>query len=182
MMAALSAGLGNATLLQNGETFGNEWLDALRVAGTNETAVDLLMFGDFGKDQDDEKALAMAAAMKRAGLINTFTVVANLGDSAMRARLAKGTLNVLGLFEVRVAVGTDGGRPGEEIHEYEFAAAPYLAPESELHPGGGHELAFTAIKEAKAGGRQIAIVLNSALTDFGRWWRTRGGRSLRPAW
>ena len=123
---SLSRGLGNATLLQ-AEQFGSEWLDALRSAGTTETPVDLLMIGDFGKDQDDEKALSMAIAMKRAGLIGTLSVIANLGDSTMRARLAKGTLNVLGAHDVRVAVGSDGGRPGEEIHEYEFAAAPYLA-------------------------------------------------------
>lgn len=152
--------------MRSADTFGSEWLQSLRMAGTTETPVDLLMFGDFGKDQDDEKALAMAVSMRRAGLIGTFTVVANFGDSVMRARLAKGTLNALGAADVRVAVGSDGGRPGEEIHEYEFAATPYLAPESELHPGGGHELAFTALREAKAASRPLAIVLNSALTDM----------------
>ena len=163
---ALASGLGNASLLQSADTFGSEWLDALRLAGTLETPVDLLMIGDFGKDQDDEKALAMAVSMRRQGLISSFTVVANFGDAAMRARLAKGTLNALGAHDVRVAVGTDGGRPGEEIHEYEFAACPYLAPESELHAGGGHELAFAALREAKAANRQLAVVLNSALTDM----------------
>jgi len=130
------------------------------------STVDMLMIGDFGKDQDDEKALVMAVAMRRVGLIERLTVVANLGDSVMRARLAKGTVNALGAHDVRVGVGSDGGRPNEEIHEYEFMACPYLAPESELHPQGGHELAFRALEEAKAAGRQLAIVLNSAMTDM----------------
>ena len=32
----------------------------------NPNQVDLLMFGDFGKDQDDEKALAMAVTLQHA--------------------------------------------------------------------------------------------------------------------
>ena len=45
-------------------------------------------------------------SMRRSGLISTFSVVANLGDSAMRARLAKGTLDALGanLIEVNDAL------------------------------------------------------------------------------
>ncbi len=40
-------------------------------------------------------------------------VIANLGDSIMRARLAKGTTKVLGA-QVPVAAGSDGGRKDEE--------------------------------------------------------------------
>ena len=57
------------------------------------------------------------------------TVVANLGDARMRARLAKGTLNALGAHEILVAAGSDGGRANETLHDYEFEACPYLAPD-----------------------------------------------------
>ena len=128
--------------------------------------VDLLMFGDFGKDQDDEKALAMAVTLQYAKVIDRMTVVTNLGDSRMRARLAKGTLNVLEARNVAVAVGSDGGRPGEEIHEYEFAGCNYLAAEEELFPGPGVELAVQAMVHARASGNPLMIVCNSALTDM----------------
>jgi hypothetical protein len=48
----------------------------------------------------------MAIVMRRVGLIGHLTVVTNLGDSMMRARLAKGTLNALGAHDVAVARGT----------------------------------------------------------------------------
>eukprot|EP00662_Eupelagonemidae_sp_cell21_P008345 gene8345-7251_t len=40
----------------------------------------MIMVGDFGKDQDDEKALGMAIALRRVGLIGELSVVANLGE------------------------------------------------------------------------------------------------------
>jgi hypothetical protein len=165
----------------------------------NPHQVDLLMFGDFGKDQDDEKALAMAVmlphaqpqpepsppnpnphpnrdpnptlplplplpqvTLQHAGCLQRISVISNLGDSKMRARLAKGTLNVLEARDdatqprprprpyacpnpdphldpnpypdptphqardTEVAVGSDGGRAGDTIHEYEFAGCAFL--------------------------------------------------------
>ena len=71
--------------------------------------LDLVMIGDFGRDQDDEKALAMAVAMRRLGLIGNLFVIANMGDSLMRARLAKGTVSALGANDIRVAKGSRGG-------------------------------------------------------------------------
>ena len=145
------------------------------------------MIGDFGRDQDDEKALAMAVAMRRLGLIGSLYavanmaptspkpplylpytspsspphlphisptspryVIANMGDSAMRARLAKGTVSALGANDIRVAKGSRGGeRPakGKGKFAYEFDC-PYLADESEIDELPGHELAFAAIEQA----------------------------------
>lgn len=135
-------------------------------AASGVRANDMLMIGDFGKDQDDEKALIMAVVMRRTGLIGALTVITNLGDNYMRARLAKGTLNALGAHDVRVAKGSDGGQADLEIHDYEFDKCPYLAPKSELDERGGLELFFTALDEARQAGRKISIVLNSALTDM----------------
>jgi len=159
----------------SGEWFGRLSDHQRPGAAHDGVATDMLLYGDFGKDQDDEKALVMAVSMRRTGLIGELSVVANLGDSTKRARLAKGTLNALGAHDVLVAVGSDGGRPGEEIHDYEFDACPYLAPEAELDPRGGHELAFAAMADAKAKGHKITIVLCSSLVDMaalvrdGRW-------------
>ena len=73
-----------------------------------------------------------------------------MGDSAMRARLAKGTVSALGANDIRVAKGSRGGeRPakGKGKFAYEFDC-PYLADESEIDELPGHELAFAAIEQA----------------------------------
>ncbi|KAL1526818.1 hypothetical protein AB1Y20_015510 [Prymnesium parvum] len=165
----------------SGEWFGRLCDHQRPGAQHDGVATDMLMVGDFGKDQDDEKALVMAVAMRRTGLIGDLTVVANLGDSLNRARLAKGTLNALGAHDVPVAKGSDGGRPGEEIHSYEFDACPYLAPEHELDPRGGHELAFAALRDSREGGHKITIVLCSALTDMAALIRDPRWEELAPS-
>ena len=115
-----------------GETFGSDWLDALRAVGSGcaelGNSLDVVIMGDFGRDQDDEKALAMAVAMRRLGLIGNLSVVANLGDSLARARLAKGTVSVLGAHDVPVARGSG---TTEKQAAYEFHC-PYLASEEEI--------------------------------------------------
>jgi len=63
---------------------------AADLARSSGRSVDVLMVGDFGKDLDDEKALCLAVALERIELVDKISVVANLGDSKMRARLAKG--------------------------------------------------------------------------------------------
>ena len=74
-----------------------EWFGRLvRTQTAEEKRTDMLMVGDFGNSPDGEKGLIMAVAMRRIGLVGELTVVANLGDARMRARLAKGTLNALG--------------------------------------------------------------------------------------
>ena len=162
-----------------------EWFGRLRDhqrPGKNHegVATDMVMVGDFGKDQDDEKALIMATVMRRIGLISEMTVVTNLGNNSLRARLAKGTLNALGAHDVRVAKGSDGGQANTEIHDYEFAQCPYLAPESELDVRGGHELIFAALAEAKKANHQLTFVLNSALTDMAMALRDPRWEQMAP--
>ena len=141
-------------------------------------ATDMIMIGDFGRDQDDEKALIMAVVMRRIGLIGDLTVVTNLGDSLMRARLAKGTLNALGAHDVVVARGTDAGRKDEALHDFE--SCPYLAAESEIDLRSGHEIIFEHIRHAKDNGHYISIVLNSALTDMAALLRDPRWEQLAP--
>ena len=132
----------------------------------NDLGFDLLMIGDFGKDQDDEKSLAMAVSLHRLGLLKDMSIIANLGDSRMRARLAKGTLNVLGVGGFPVAVGTDVGRGNEQIQPYEFACCTYLAEDCELEEMDGTALFYTALEKAQRNGRKVLVVLNSGLTDM----------------
>ena len=146
----------------------------------------MLMIGDFGRDLDDEKALVMAVAMRRVGLIGALSIITNLGDTRMRARLAKGTANALGAYDVRVASGSAAGRHDEEDASATFDACPYLASEDELWGVGehgaaaGHELVFDALRAARASGQQLTIVLNSALTDMAAVLRDPRWDELAP--
>ena len=46
---------------------GGDWVERIaELGGKSKQRVDLLMYGDFGKDQDDEKALAMAVTLQHA--------------------------------------------------------------------------------------------------------------------
>ena len=158
-----------------------EWFGRLvRTQTPEERRTDMLMVGDFGNSPDGEKGLIMAVAMRRIGLVGELTVVANLGDSRTRARLAKGTLNALGAHEIKVAAGSDGGRANETLHDYEIEACPYLAPDEELDARGGHELALAAIRDSRDNGRKITLVLFSALTDMAALLRDPRWDELAP--
>ena len=89
-----------------------EWFGRLvRTQTAEEKRTDMLMVGDFGNSPDGEKGLIMAVAMRRIGLVGELTVVANLGDARMRARLAKGTLNALGAHEIKARCASPSPQP-----------------------------------------------------------------------
>lgn len=54
-------------------------------------------------------AMILMRSLQDNGFVDCKGAVANLAPSRARARLVRGTLNVLGLGEVPVATGTDGG-------------------------------------------------------------------------
>jgi len=154
------------TMIAAGEEYGCEWLRHLRDSVTDDRIpVVMIMVGDFGVDVDDEKALCIAVALLRVGVLHSLAVVANTGDSKMRARLAKGTLQQLSAGDCPVAAGTTGASLGDD-REYEFGHCKYLASEDELDPRGGHELIFATLEDAAREKRQVCFVLNSALTDM----------------
>ena len=169
------------TLLKAGEAFSSDWLDALRAVGSDCAEVgsqlDLVIIGDFGTDTDDEKALAMAVAMRRLGLIGNLSVIANYGNALLRARLAKGTVTVLGANDVPVAVGTSFGAKDDN---YDFKTCSYLAPEDELEKESGQELAFSAIRQSKEAGHKLAFVLCSVCTDMAQILKDQRWDELAP--
>lgn len=69
----------------------------------------LVLISDPGQDSDDEMALVLLSELCREGEVEPLAVVANLQPSARRAALVRGTLDMLGLHEVPVGIGTDGG-------------------------------------------------------------------------
>jgi len=118
------------------EMFANtDWLHHLQAIASECTelgsSIDMVIVGAYGKTSDEEKAVAMAVAMRKSGMVGNLSLVANRDNVLMRARLAKGTANVLGAHDVKVAAGrTDGVEA--RVSDSEFGSCPYLSMESEL--------------------------------------------------
>ena len=69
----------------------------------------VIVFTDIGKDVDDVFALVVLACLKRMFILNPLAVIATLSPQDERARLARVVLDSLGLPDVPVCIGTDGG-------------------------------------------------------------------------
>ncbi len=120
----------------------------------------LLVIMDPGRDQDDEDTLVALNRFVRMGLMDVLGVVANLAPSANRARLARGTLDTLGLPEIPVGIGTGCTQPDDDGMAYQWAVS-YLSPEDAVVDG--KTLLRRTLEGAQPG--QIVLVLLSGLTD-----------------
>merc|ERR1719498_1226534 len=119
---------------------------------------DVMVMSDDGKDLDDELAKVLMKSLQGRDLTKCHGYIANLAPADMRARLARGTLDQLGMT-VGVGIGsamTDNAK----TTEYEFDV-PYLAEGSD-HPDGVQFFADT-LQELEDG--SVSLVLLSGLTD-----------------
>eukprot|EP00931_Biecheleriopsis_adriatica_P030674 TRINITY_DN18061_c0_g1_i1.p1 TRINITY_DN18061_c0_g1~~TRINITY_DN18061_c0_g1_i1.p1 ORF type:complete len:796 (-),score=132.57 TRINITY_DN18061_c0_g1_i1:85-2472(-) len=145
-------------------------LDQVLIPG-KKTNQALLMISDDGKDPDDELAKILLSTLTHRGLAKCHGFVANLSPSIDRARLAKGTLNQLGLGSIPVAVGHDMITSKGAAYEFD---APYLA-EARAVEGNGVEL-FAKILKGLDDGANLTLVCLSGLTDA--WILLRDHREL----
>ena len=132
-------------------------------------AVDTIIISDPGQDQDDEMAMVLLRSLTERGLVNCRGIVANLCPAEDRARLARGTLDVLGLDKIPVAVGTDGGSD-RHIDTFSGSAGVYMPqvlPEGETNSGA--ELLFQLYQTAPVTG--IRLLLISSLKDAASFLR-----------
>lgn len=137
-------------------------------------ALPLLIISDDGKDPDDELAKIVVGSLKHRGLAKCYGYIANLGPSKERARLAKGTLEQLGLKEVPVAVGED--MLNQKATEYEFDA-PYLANLNDCKENGVSM--FVEILKGLDEDCQVTLVCLSGLADA--WLLLKDHRELFKA-
>ncbi len=117
-----------------------------------------IMIGDFGKDLDDENALLYAIGAHHASEINLAAVVANLSPALLRARIAKGMLEYLGV-NIPVGLGTSCN-VDDVTQEYE-GNIPYISKNTEFEDG--LELMKDILENSDDS--SIVLVLNSGLTD-----------------
>lgn len=121
---------------------------------------DLFVIMDPGRDQDDEDVLVALNRFIRLEILNVMGVVANLAPSKQRARLAKGSLDLLGQNTIPVGIGTSCQQQDDDGLDYQFAVS-YLAQTEKLVDG--KELIYNTLKEARP--KSIVLLLISGLTD-----------------
>lgn len=123
-----------------------------------DTLENIVMIGDFGKDLDDENALLYAIGAHSAGEIKLAAVVANLSPALLRARIARGMLEYLGI-DIPVGVGTSCNVE-DDTQEYE-ANIPYLSKNTDFEDG--QKLIKNTME--KVPDKSVVLLLNSGLTD-----------------
>jgi hypothetical protein len=84
----------------------------------------VLVTMDPGQDLDDEMLIVLLSALQQRGNVRCVGVVATLAPATMRAQLARGTLDELGMRDVPVGAGSDGGASGNT----DFKGLAYLRP------------------------------------------------------
>ena len=124
-----------------------------------EKPYEMVVIGDFLKDLDDEHSLCGIAGLTKLGLVNLKGVIGNLAPAELRARGAKGTLNMLGLSKVPVGVGLPVFEGVTYLYE---AQLPYMADVSEVYPVG-EDLLVDIL--SKSDDKSIILILQSGMTD-----------------
>jgi hypothetical protein len=132
------------------------------------TPEEIVVITDAGQEPDDEMALVLIRHLTELRLVNCLGVVANLRPAVERARLVRGTLDVLGLDQVPVGVGTDGGST-DHVDTFSASAASYMpSKETNIHFDGQallHEI------YSSAGCSSITLLCLSSLTDAAHFLR-----------
>lgn len=140
---------------------------SLQRQASKEAPVPMLVITDPGQDLDDEMAMIMIRYLTEQGYVEVRGMVATLAPSFDRARLTRGTLDLLGLKDIPVAVGTDGGdMKGVHKASFEESAASYMpAPQSDasykLHPA--RRLMYQILEDATP--KSLTVVVIASLKD-----------------
>ena len=133
-------------------------LDALHTSITpGGQTVNLAVCTDPGQDQDDEMMMVLLRAMQDRGHVSCIGVVANLEPARNRARLARGTLDQLGLSSVPVAIGTDGGSL-THVDTFSDTASSYMPPDDEFPATTGQELLLNLYVNAPVTGIHLLCI------------------------
>ena len=92
----------------------------------------LIIITDIGRDVDDELALCLLKPLTDLKHVRPVAVITTLTPQEDRARLARGTLDSLGLYDVPVGIGSNGGVDDEAAAGLECYAGTFRAPKSSI--------------------------------------------------
>ena len=128
-------------------------------------ATSCVMICNPGSGVDCESALVLLRALKDLGHVEPLGVIANMWPSGERARLLRGTLDVLGLHNVPVGVGSNGGSSETTEESWESAQSYITPPNSERESMivTGRRLLQTIFEDAKPA--SITLLCTSSLKD-----------------
>ena len=107
-------------------TGGSSSREAKRV-----TALPCVLICDPGREVDTELALVLLRVLRDHGHLIPKGIIANLWPQAERARLLRGTLDALGLHDVPVGTGTNGG---SSAHVDTFSSDATATQSPEVNP------------------------------------------------
>eukprot|EP00928_Gymnodinium_smaydae_P086959 TRINITY_DN71339_c0_g1_i1.p1 TRINITY_DN71339_c0_g1~~TRINITY_DN71339_c0_g1_i1.p1 ORF type:complete len:826 (-),score=137.62 TRINITY_DN71339_c0_g1_i1:93-2483(-) len=139
-----------------------------------EAVTPLVVFSDPGQDLDDEMSYMMIRHLVSEELVEVRGIVTTLYPAFARARLARGTLSLLGLQGVPVGVGTDGGDT-QGMHSaspFEDGARSYMPPSNSetlrmLEPG--RRLLNRLFSEAEE--KSLTVLIIASLKDVALFLR-----------
>jgi hypothetical protein len=117
---------------------------------------------------DDEMMFVMMRHLVEEGLLEIRGIVATLAPAMERARLCRGTLNLLGLPNVAVGVGTDGGDTAgiHTAEAFEQGASSYMPlPNSEeaIRMMPGRKLLSRVYRAAEP--KSLTLLIVASLKD-----------------
>uniref|UniRef100_A0A6C0BCX8 Inosine/uridine-preferring nucleoside hydrolase domain-containing protein n=1 Tax=viral metagenome TaxID=1070528 RepID=A0A6C0BCX8_9ZZZZ len=118
--------------------------------------IPMIIFNCPGFDLDDDHLLLLLKNLF--DFVEVKCIITNLSPSKMRARLTRGSLDILGLHDIPVGYGEEicGKKP------FDSSIIPYLADESQIF--NGYELLIKTLTEAEP--KSITISITTALTDI----------------
>ena len=143
--------------------------DAAEAHAKAREPVPCVVICDAGHDASTELAMVQLAHLTEQGLVACKGVVATLRPQHERALLLRGTLDELGLHDVPVGVGTDGGAGHTHTVDEGFSAAacaayaPAASSEQAHALRIGRRLLRSAFEGARP--RSLALVCLSSLKD-----------------
>lgn len=127
----------------------------------------LILISDPGQDLDDEMAFIMLRYLVHSSLVDVRGVICTLHPSFDRARLCRGTLDTLGLYDVPVGVGTDGGNQNYKASTFEDWASAYMpanGSERVTHLAPGFLVLSRLFQKAEP--KSLTILVIASLKDL----------------
>jgi hypothetical protein len=119
----------------------------------------LVVISDAGQDLDDEMSIVMMRYLVSQGQIDLRGILATLAPAFDRALLIRGTLDMLGMHDVPVGIGTDGGSVEHENSRIRAAYVPPRFSEGALALEPGRELLRRLMQHAAAGPPEDKLTL-----------------------
>lgn len=132
----------------------------------------MVIVTDAGRSLEDELTLILLRAFAERGLVQPQAVIANVSPALARARLTRGTLDTLGLYNVPVGVGTDGGTGTKGEDTWSASAEQYVPREQSQSAKAlisGRRLLHRTFVRARA--NSLTLLLLSSTKDAALFFR-----------